>query len=56
MFKWHGRRSKTEAVPGRGPQGVYLRNLKCIAKYNQSADCVEKNNMVKFVDDLTTLE
>ena len=56
VVKWKDKKSKSQEVPGGGPQGAYLGNLEYIAQSNNSADCVETNSRYKFVDDLTALE
>ena len=56
VVKWKNKKSKSQEVPGGGPQGAYIGNLEYIAQSNNSADCVETNSRYKFVDDLTALE
>ena len=56
VVKWKNKKSKSQEVPGGGPQGAYLGNLEYIAQSNNNADCVETNSRYKFVDDLTALE
>ena len=56
VVKWHGTKSEKRDVPGGGPQGAYLGNLKYKAQSNKSAHSVKEDSRFKFVDDLTVLE
>ena len=54
--KWHGTKSTQRDMPGGGPAGANLGLLEYLSQSNNNADCVEKDDRYKFVDDLTILE
>ena len=54
--KWHGCRSVPRQIKGGGPQGATLGILEYLSQSNDSADCVNITDRLKFLDDLTVLE
>ena len=54
--KWHGVQSAPRDIKGGGPQGATLGILEYLSQSNHSADCVDKNDRFKFIDDLSILE
>ena len=54
--KWHGSKSVQRDMPGGGPAGATLGLLEYLSQSNNNANCVEKDDRFKFVDDLTILE
>ena len=43
-------------INGGGPQGATLGILEYLSQSNTSADCVDKDDRFKFIDDLSILE
>ena len=54
--KWHGCHSIPRRINGGGPQGATLGILEYLSQSNNSADFVDQEDCLKFVDDLTILE
>jgi hypothetical protein len=54
--KWHGCHSIPRRINGGGPQGATLGILEYLSQSNNSADFVDQEDRLKFVDDLTILE
>ena len=54
--KWHGCKSTKRDLNGGGPAGSTLGLLEYLSQSNDSADCVDKEDRFKFVDDLSILE
>jgi hypothetical protein len=51
--KWHGVMSSVRELNGGGPQGSTFGIWEYLSQSNNNADCVEENESIKFVDDLT---
>ena len=54
--KWHGCSSIPKNIKGGGPQGASLGQLEYLSQSNNSSDCVDVKDQLKFVDDLSILE
>ena len=54
--KFNGVLSKEHSLIGGGPQGTLLGQLEYLIQSNDSADCVDKDDRFKYIDDLTILE
>ena len=54
--KFNGETSEEYNLVGGGPQGTLLGLLEYLVQSNDNADCVNKEDRFKYVDDLTILE
>ena len=55
-LRWHGCKSTKRNINGGGPAGSTLGLLEYLSQYNDNANCVDQEDILKFVDDLTALE
>ena len=55
-IKWHGCQSKTRKINGGGPQGATFGIWEYLSQSNENANCVDRDDRFKFMDDLTILE
>ena len=56
LVKWHGVISSTKSLPGGGPQGTSLGLWSFLSQTNDNPEATDVENMLKFVEDKTTLE
>ena len=54
--KFNGALSNEYSLIGGGPQGTLLGQIEYLIQSNDSADCVDKEDRYKYIDDLTILE
>ena len=54
--KWNGVVSSSRELNGGGPQGSTFGIWEYLSQSNDNADCIDKSERFKFVDDLTFLE
>ena len=54
--KWHGQLSSTRDLNGGGPQGSTFGIWEYLSQSNDNAQCIDKKDRFKFVDDLSFLE
>jgi hypothetical protein len=54
--KYNGTLSKQYSIIGGGPQGTLLGLIEYLVQSNDSADCVDKDERFKYIDDLTILD
>ena len=54
--KWHGKLSSTKSLNGSGPQGSTIELLEYLAQSNENFNCVDVEQSLNFLDDLTILE
>ena len=54
--KFNGETSEEYDLVGGGPQGTLLGLLEYLVQSNDNANCVEKEDRFKYIDDLTILE
>ena len=54
--KYNGTLSKEYSLIGGGPQGTLMGLIEYLVQSNNSADCVDKDERFKYIDDLTILD
>ena len=54
--KFNGEVSEVLTLVGGGPQGTLIGQIMYLVQTNNNADCVDKDNHFKYIDDLSILQ